>query len=199
MFSLFAINLKLYLASSSSKSDHLLSHTSLQRDINLLHRTSSSWGLSFSVMKSVRMNFCRKFLDAPVPSPHFLADQRITDVASHKDLEVQINTWPTIHLRVRDIGGKATQRYLLFYFEMYSLLIPRFYENSFYFPCSSYSWFCFCGWISLLLYWGHKLVGRCTEKVDQENRRVSGFVIQSASFQLSLCSIKGTLIRADLI
>ncbi len=91
-FCLFADDFRLFLATAISKSNYSVSHSILQRDINTLYSTSSSWGLSFLVGKCARMNFCRNFLDAPVPLPHFMRNQTIQDVDNHKDLGVRVDS-----------------------------------------------------------------------------------------------------------
>lgn len=107
-FCLFADDLKLFLASVISKSDHFISHLHLQRDINLLFNTSRSWGLSFSIGKCVRMNYCKSFQDASVLLQYFIGEQSILDVDNHKDLGVRIDSSLKFHLHVREISGKAS-------------------------------------------------------------------------------------------
>lgn len=85
----FCHDLKLYLASLSLI---IYSHINLQGDINLFHRTSTvAHGVSFSIGKCVCINYCRNFLNAPVPFPCFIADQHVKDIASHKNLGVGVD------------------------------------------------------------------------------------------------------------
>ena len=196
-FCLFVDDLKLYLASSLSKSDYLSSHDTLQSNINLLHRTSSSWGLSFSLHKCVRMNFHRNFLDAPVPMPYFIGDHPIEEVETHKDLGVRVDTSLKFHLHVREIAWKAGGI-------SFSILkgtvcrSPDFMKTVFIshirpiLDFASVAWFTgYSGDIKLL------------EGVQRRwTKRIDGFRHLSYSdrlAQLSLYSVKGRLIRADLI
>ena len=73
----FADDLKFYLAAPISKADFELSHYLMQRDVNKLHVTSLSWGLSFSVEKSVTVRFCRWFHNAPDSLIYFIGNQQI--------------------------------------------------------------------------------------------------------------------------
>ena len=196
-FCLFADDLKLYLASSRTKSDYLLSHMNMQSDINLLYRTSVSWGLSFSFGKCVRMNFCRNFLDAPVPPPYFIADQPIKDVDNHKDLGVRVDASLKFHLHVREIAGKAGGICFTI-LKGTQCRSPDFMKTVFIshirpiLDFASEAWFTgYTGDINLL------------ENVQRRwTKRITGFHDLSYSerlAQLSLYSIKGRLIRSDLI
>ena len=196
-FCLFADDLKLYLASSLSKSDNSYSHISLQSDINLLHRISSSWGLSFSVGKCARINFCRNFHNIPVLLPYFIGDQPIKDVNNHKDLGVRVDASLKFHLHIREIAGKAGGI-------GFSILkgtlcrSPDFMKSVFIshvrpiLDFASVAWFTgYSGDLKLL----EDVQRRWTKKID-------GYHVLSYSdrlAQLNLYSIKGRLIRADLI
>lgn len=196
-FCLFADDLKLYLASSISKSDYLISHYNLQKDIDLLYNTSSSWGLSFSVSKCVRMYFCRNFYDVPIPLPYHINNEPIKDVDNHKDLGVRVDTSLKFHLHVREIAGKAGGI-------SYTILkgtmcrSPDFMKTVFIthirpiLDFASVAWFTgYSGDIKLL----EGIQRRWTKRIDgfqdlQYSERLA---------RLSLFSIKGRLIRADLI
>lgn len=169
----------------------------LQNDINLLHETSCSWGLSFSVGKCVRMNFCRNFHNAPIPLPYFIDDQPIKDVDNHRDLGVRVDASLKFHLHVREIAGKAGG--ICFTILKGTLCrSPEFMKSVFIshvrpiLDYASVAWFTgYSGDIKLL------------EDVQRRwTKRING--LQDLSYgerlaNLSLYSIKGRLIRADLI
>lgn len=82
------------------ESDHFISHLHLQSSNNLLFHTSRSWGLSFSLGKCLRMNFCLQ--DAPVLLQYFIGEQSILDAENHKVIRVKINSSLKFHLHGRD-------------------------------------------------------------------------------------------------
>ena len=196
-FCLFADDLKLYLASSRSKSEYASSHMKLQNDINLLHRTSVSWGLSFSVGKCVRMNFCRNFLDAPVPISYFIADQPIKDVDNHKDLGVRVDNSLKFHLHIKEIAGKAGGICFTI-LKGTQCRSPDFMKTVFISHVRPILDFASVAWFT-----GYSEDIKLLENVQRRwTKRITGFhdlsYIERLA-QLNLYSVKGRMIRSDLI
>ena len=80
----------------------------MQRDVNKLHETSLSWGLSFSVEKYVTVRFCGRFHNAPDSLTYFISNQQIPVKQMHKDLDVWVDHELKFHLHVRETATKAS-------------------------------------------------------------------------------------------
>ena len=82
------------------------SEARLQENINLLHSTAESWGLTMNLQKCVVLHFRRRFHDDANAS-YTLNDSAISSVASCNDLGVVIDTELKFHEHCAKIAGKA--------------------------------------------------------------------------------------------
>ena len=105
-FALFADDLKLYIAHPVNDSDHIESSLALQCDVSLLHRRSLSWGLSFSVNKCARIHFSRHNF---IPSTDlFIGTLPIPNKTSFRDLGILVDDSLKFHLHVKEVFRKAS-------------------------------------------------------------------------------------------
>ena len=192
---LFADDLKLYLALPSMKPNPHDAIVSLQNDITMLYHRSLSWGLSFSVNKCSCIHFSRYN-----PSPdydYFLGDHPIPHKQSVRDLGVLVDSSLKFHLHIHEICCKANG------------VANNILRGT---SCRSPSFMyqIFVTHVRPILdfgsvVWNTGYLGdlRMLESVQRRwTRRVEGFADLPYSERLSrlkLFSIKGRLLRADLI
>ena len=107
-YKIFADDLKLFACVSYHSSDVIppSSPESVQRDIDILHKTSLSWGLRMNRDKCAVLRFSRPFPDIVLPR-YCLADQEITTTQSHVDLGVRVDTDLKFHSHIRETANKA--------------------------------------------------------------------------------------------
>ena len=100
-YSIFADDIKIYLSSTTNNFD-TAGHAQLQGDIDLLVRTSTSWGLKLNSDKCKQLCFGNR----RVPPPTFLvAGAPIETVNSHRDLGVMVDDRLKFHGHIqRKIG-----------------------------------------------------------------------------------------------
>lgn len=198
-FCLFADDLKLYLASPMVRSgkDGLVNFQNiLQHDIDLLYSRSSSWGLSFSVGKCARLNFCRNFNDVSRLQQYFIGNQPIPNVSCYRDLGVKVDISLKFHLHVNEIFSKASGiacsilrgtlcREPAFMREVFITHIRPIIE-----------------WSSTVWFTGYVGDSKKLESVQRRwTKRVKGFddlTYDQRLKELDLYSIKGRLLRNDL-
>ena len=194
-FVLFADDLKLYIALPLDKSRDVEASIQLQNDITMLHRRSESWGLSFSVNKCARVRFSRHKVD-PV-CDYFIGNSTIPNQDSFRDLGVLVDSNLKFHLHISEVCRKANG-------VANSILrgticrSPEFMVQVFVThirPILDFG----------SVVWNTGYVGdiRMLESVQRRwTKQIVGFADHSYSVRLSLLnlfSVKGRLIRADLI
>ena len=105
---IFADDLKVFM--KLDKEDPLLSTKNLQKDIDLLHTTASSWGLAMNVQKCAVLCFRRRY-HSQLSTTYTLAGTRIPHVSSYTDLGVVVDDDMKFHehciLAARKAGGAA--------------------------------------------------------------------------------------------
>ena len=195
-FCLFADDLKLYLAGSCKSVDMDDFHVVLQADIDLLLARSSSWGLSFSVNKCARLNFCRRFADLPPLQSYFLGDQPIPNVSDFRDLGVRVDASLKFHQHIAEVvikAGGVCHNFL----KGTLCRSPSFMRSVFITHVRP-----IIEWCSVVWFTGY--VGDCKnlEKVQRRwTKRVDG--LREVSYDLRLAkldlfSVRGRLLRNDL-
>ena len=109
---IFADDLKLYLKIRAATITSLaVGVSSCQRDIDIIVRVAESWGLFFNISKCVGMRFHRRWVDwdtLGALNRYYLKGQEIKFVTSHKDLGVVIDPSLRFHLHVRSVAAKAS-------------------------------------------------------------------------------------------
>ena len=101
-YKIFADDLKMYMCVSKSDIDI----PRFQSDINLLHATATSWGLSMNFKKCAAMRFQRRF-HAPLRPDYFLKDELLPWTHSHTDLGVTVDDNLRFHEQARVAARKA--------------------------------------------------------------------------------------------
>lgn len=107
-YKIFADDLKLFTCVQYHSSHHTPPSTpdSVQGDIDILHKTSLSWGLQMNRDKCVVLRFARPYPDIEPPR-YYLAGQKISSSKSHIDLGVRIDTDLKFHSHIRETANKA--------------------------------------------------------------------------------------------
>ena len=108
-FKVFADDLKMYTSVGSYR-DALSSssiHT-IQHDIDILHSTARSWGLSINVGKSVVLRFPRPQPDQNTPPVYTLDGMVLPTADTATDLGVTVDTELKFHSHVQSIAHKAS-------------------------------------------------------------------------------------------
>ena len=107
-YKIFADDLKLFACVSYHSSDLIppSSPESVQRDIDILYKTSLSWGLRMNRDKCAVLRFSHSFPDIVLPC-YCLADQEIPTTQSHVDFSVRIDTDLKFHSHIRETANKA--------------------------------------------------------------------------------------------
>ena len=112
MCKIFADDLKLYLKIRSvSVASLAIGVSSCQRDIDVIRCVAASWGLHFNITKCKGMRFHRRNIDwKPLGAldRYYLGGKEIEMVSSHKDLGILIDSSLRFHLHIRSIAAKAS-------------------------------------------------------------------------------------------
>jgi hypothetical protein len=107
----FADDYKLYLKfSRKDKESAMVSITSLQRSLDRVDLVSRSWNLKLNPEKCVVMRFGRCDVDIGALSPvnhYHLQGGMLKFVEAHKDLGVLVDTTLRFHQHIRNVAGKA--------------------------------------------------------------------------------------------
>ena len=108
---LFADDLKIYLKITSDHCHSLaVDLSSCQRDIDRICQVAGSWGLKLNAEKCVVLRFQRGTVtwdDVGPLSTYTINGELINSVYSHKDLGVTVDTSLRFHLHIRQIVNKA--------------------------------------------------------------------------------------------
>ena len=102
-FVLFADDLKLYLATPFQKT-LVLGDNLLQNDVNVLLHRSQSWGLTFSVNKCARIHFSRH--SEPIRD-YFIGNNPIPNKHSFRDLGILVDSSLKFHLHISEVCHKG--------------------------------------------------------------------------------------------
>ena len=196
-YKVFADDLKIYACvHRRSVPGHSLSMTNVQADINMLYKTSLSWGLKMNPDKCAVLRFSRVF-SGLTPAEYFMNGVLIPPVKSHVDLGVIVDTDLKFHGHIRSAVRKAgglAQNFLKSTVcrepdFMLFLLITHIR------PIIEY---CSCVWNT-----GYQGDLRLLESVQRRwTKQISS--VNSLEYAdrlrtLKLFSVKGRLLRADLI
>ena len=106
-YKMFADDMKLYLHFNKCSSNPAQFSDVVQRDINILSQTATSWGLKFAPGKSVHLQFARSRSQDNEVSTYYLDDLPIQKSKYHKDLGVTVETNLKYHKHISGIVGKA--------------------------------------------------------------------------------------------
>jgi len=106
-YMIFADDLKLFLHLPKSASGGTPSFDDIQNDINILLNTASSWGLQFSPEKCVHLRFSRPSHVVSQQSYYHIANVPIKNVSCHRDLGVNVETNLKFHSHIRETVHKA--------------------------------------------------------------------------------------------
>ena len=196
-YKIFADDLKIYACvHHRSSPDHSPSMADVQSDIDTLYDTSLSWGLKMNPKKCAVLRFSREFAEL-TPAVYFMNGTVIPPVKSHVDLGVQVDTDLKFrgHIRtvVRKAGGMAQNflkstvcrkpEFMLFLLTTHIRPIIEY---------------CSCVWST-----GYQGDLRLLESVQRRwTKQICG--IRDLSYAerlhtLNLFSVKGRLLRADMI
>ena len=201
-FYIFADDLKIYLRIRYlNRTDTLLDLSVAQNDINLINNTGKSWGLSMNANKCVVMRFQRgnrvDWNSLGPLSQYYLDNTPIKFVESHTDLGITIDCSLKFHLHVQTVTNKAAGlisnilrstlcRSIKFMMSIYKTYIRPLLEFSVSVWATGY-----VGDMNLLesiqRRWTRNVEG--LENLDYYQRLI----------RLDLYSVKGRLLRADLI
>lgn len=107
-YKIFADDLKLYShVNSNPPCQYPAAATSIQNDIDVLHRTSKSWGLKMNREKCAVLRFSRNFKDQV--SPLYCLDGSPLPVCqSHNDLGVLVDVKLKFHEHIVSVAHKAS-------------------------------------------------------------------------------------------
>ena len=198
-YKIFADDLKMYACVQyKTQSDpHSPTCQDVQEDIDALHKTALSWGLSMNVQKSVVLRFARHHsTDLPEPS-YILNGNQIPVQEKATDLGVIVDVSLKFHGHVQSVAHKAgglaenllkstvcrTPRFML-------LLLTTHIR-----PILEY---CSCVWNTGYvqdIYLLERVQRRWTKHIDG----MEGFSYGERLKALDLYSVQGRLLRADLI
>ena len=103
-YKIFADDLKIYTCIDNTDIDQ--GTKSLQSDINQLHQTSKSWGLSLNLKKCVALRFHRRSCTQVTPS-YMLFGKQLPSEGSQMDLGVLIDNQLKFHEHTRSATRKA--------------------------------------------------------------------------------------------
>jgi hypothetical protein len=111
-YKIFADDLKIYLGMKSKDVRGLAAGAAqCQRDIDILCNTAESWGLSMNIAKCVVMRFQRGNPDwgdrAPHDNGYFMRDVPMEFVESHSDLGITIDLSLKFHVHIRGVAARA--------------------------------------------------------------------------------------------
>lgn len=103
-YKIFADDLKIFM--KLHQDCPMISAQQLQKDIDLLHSTARSWGLTINVQKCAVLHFRRRS-HAQDPMPYTLNGNRIPCVSSYPDLGVVVDDKMKFHDHCIRTAGKA--------------------------------------------------------------------------------------------
>ena len=195
-YAFFADDFKLFLSLPQQKSSDNAEINMLQADINLVYETSNSWGLDFFLHKCCAMHFVRGRSDFPVPS-YTINSIPLNVVTCQRDLGVLVHSSLKFHSHVREITNKANgiAGNILRCTVCRSPAFMRKVFISHIRPILDFS--------SVLWNTGYMCDDKLIESVLRRwTRQIAGFEDMSYPDrlkQLNLFSMKGRLMRADLI
>ena len=194
---MFADDLKLYLAMPHKYSSRSVAHDLLQSDINLLFSRSKSWGLTFSPSKCHVMHFHRNFNTYIEPLQYHIDGVQINQVECQRDLGVLIDRNMRFHSHVSSIVNKASGvacnilkstccRSSDFMLTIFTTHIRPILD--------------FCSPVWNLGYEGNlKLLERVQRRWTKQIIGLNNLPYDERLSSLNLFSIRGRLLRADLI
>ena len=196
-YKIFADDLKIYACvHRRSGPSQLPSDADIQSDIDLLFNTFMSWGLMMNPKKCAVLSFSRAYSDL-IPAEYFLNGLVIPSVESHLDLGVTVDTDLKFHSHIRSVVRKAgglAQNFLKstvcrepeFMLFLLTVHIRPIIE------------YCSCVWAT-----GYQGDLRLLESVQRRWTKqissVKGLGYADRLHALNLYSVKGRLMRADLI
>ena len=106
-YKIFADDLKIYACVHyHSPAQPPSSVVAVQSDINVLHATAASWGLSMNRKKCAVLHFSRPYRDL-MPATYFLDGQPIPNADFHEDLGIIVDTDLKFHRHVQSVSHKA--------------------------------------------------------------------------------------------
>ena len=195
---MFADDMKIYLKVRRGSGNQVAEdRSSCQHDIDELHREAVSWGLDFNVRKCVTMRFRRGVDDLGSLAAYSVNDSDLAVVESTSDLGVLVDSSLKFHAHVRQIVAKA--------WGLANNLLRSTLCRSKEFMCNLY-----VAHIRPLLdfssaVWNTGYLGdsRLLESVQRRwTKHIDGMGDMSYGDRiicLNLYSVKGRLLRADLI
>ena len=196
-YKIFADDLKLYACIHQHPNhDQLPAVPDIQSDIDNLFNTSTSWGLKMNAKKCAVLRFCRSLGDT-FPVQYYLNGCAIPAVSSHTDLGVIVDTDLKFHRHIRSVAHKAgglAQNFLKSTvcrepeFMLYLLTVHIR-------PIIEY---CSCVWNTGYL-GDLRLLESVQRRWTKQIASVEALDYAGRLRALQLYSVKGRLLRADLI
>ena len=198
---LFADDMKMYLKVRNGSTGQLLDDlSSCQHDIDILHEVALSWGLKFNLTKSVVMRFCRGSQDFSSVGSFATYNMNGFDLSvegSSRDLGITIDSSLRFHIHIRQLVAKA--------WGLANNLLRSTLCRS-----KDFMWGLFIAHVRPLLefssvVWNTGFVGdsRLLESVQRRwTKHVDGIghlEYRERLLYLNMFSVKGRLLRADLI
>ena len=193
----FADDLKLFLHFPKSICGGAPGFAEIQNDINILSRTASSWGLKFAPDKCVHLRFSRPSHVITETSYYHLENEPIKNVSSHRDLGVTVDTSLKFHAHIRESVNKAggVASGLL---RATVCRSPEFMTAILISDIRPVLDFCSSLWN--LGYLGDlKLIESVQRRWTKQIRGLENFSYRERLKELNLYSVKGRLLRCDLI
>ena len=195
-YKIFADDLKIYSCVEHKSSQDLGTLTSqdVQNDINMLHKTSLSWGLRINIQKCAALRFSRSSANLALPT-YTLNGNLIPTVNKATDLGVTVETDMKFHIQltVHKAGGVAES--LFKSTVCHSPAFMLFLLTSHIRPILEY---CSCLWNTgyvqdiILL---ERVQRRWTRHIDG----MAGLSYGERLRALKLYSVQGRLLRSDII
>ena len=197
-YKIFADDLKIYTCVHQKFHDNCATSTaaSVQADIHTLSTTALSWGLKMNTKKCAVLRFPRPHGDASSPN-YFLSGQQIPSINSHEDLGVLVDNELKFHSHIHSVVHKAGG------------LAHSFLKST---VCRSPDFMTFLltthirpilEYCSCLWHTGYITDLRLLEGVQRRwTKHIDGMSMLSYAERLhalQLFSVKGRLLRADLI
>lgn len=193
-YMMFADDLKLYLQHPDNSS--FLASPDLQHNINSLASTSASWGLQFAPQKCVHIRF-RRGRDVDVGPLYFLDGVGLRLVDSHKDLGITVDNKLRFHAHIRQTvavaGGIASN--LL---KSTVCRTPSFMKSLLISDIRPLLDFASPVW-NTGFQGDFRLLESVQRRWTKQVLNMSNLSYQERLLNLNLFSIKGRLIRSDLI
>ena len=108
---IFADDLKIYIAIKTDTSHNIMNDMAIcQRDIDCLHRVSSSWGLTMNIAKCAVLRFNRRTVDwsaLPISGQYKLGGRPIPTKESAVDLGILVDSSLKFHQHIANVVQKA--------------------------------------------------------------------------------------------